>query len=55
MVHELAGKYDRPFRDWLKTRVRFCSSLVDRIVTRRRPTNMSRSRRNSATATRCSP
>ena len=33
MVHELAGKYDRPFRDWLKTRVRFCSSLVDRIVT----------------------
>jgi len=33
MVHELAGKYDRPFRDWLKARVRFCSSLVDRIVT----------------------
>ena len=33
MVHELAGKYDRRFRDWLKARVRFCSSLVDRIVT----------------------
>ncbi len=33
MVHELAGKYDQPFRDWLKARVRFCSSLVDRIVT----------------------
>jgi tagaturonate reductase len=33
MVHELAGKYDRSFRDWLEARVRFCSSLVDRIVT----------------------
>ena len=33
MVHDLAGKYDQPFRDWLKARVRFCSSLVDRIVT----------------------
>ena len=35
MVEELAGRYDRPheFRDWLKARVRFCSSLVDRIVT----------------------
>jgi tagaturonate reductase len=35
MVHELAGRYDRAqtFRDWLKARVRFCSSLVDRIVT----------------------
>jgi len=35
MVHELAGRYDRPqvFRDWLEARVRFCSSLVDRITT----------------------
>ncbi len=33
MVHELARKYDQAFRDWLKARVRFCSSLVDRIVT----------------------
>lgn len=35
MVNELAGRHDRPrdFRDWLKARVRFCSSLVDRIVT----------------------
>ena len=35
MVEELAGRYDRPraFRDWLETRVRFCSSLVDRITT----------------------
>src|SRR6267142_6386202 len=33
MVHELAGTYDRSFRDWLEARVRFCSSLVDRIVT----------------------
>jgi len=33
MVHEVARKYDNTFRDWLKTRVRFCSSLVDRIVT----------------------
>ena len=33
MVHELARKYDQSFRDWLKARVRFCSSLVDRIVT----------------------
>lgn len=38
MVHELAGqpeRFERPheFRDWLKARVRFCSSLVDRIVT----------------------
>ena len=31
MVHELAGS--QTFRDWLKARVRFCSSLVDRIVT----------------------
>ena len=35
MVHELAGRYDRSraFRDWLEARVRFCSSLVDRITT----------------------
>ena len=35
MVHELAGKHDRSqaFRDWLEARVRFCSSLVDRITT----------------------
>ena len=38
MVDELAcraGRYERPraFREWLKARVRFCSSLVDRIVT----------------------
>jgi len=35
MVQELAGRYDRSqaFRDWLKARVRFCSSLVDRITT----------------------
>ncbi len=35
MVDELAGRHDaaRSFRDWLKARVRFCSSLVDRIVT----------------------
>jgi len=33
MVHEVAKKYDSAFRDWLKSRVRFCSSLVDRIVT----------------------
>lgn len=38
MVDELAchsGRYERPhkFRDWLKARVRFCSSLVDRIIT----------------------
>jgi tagaturonate reductase len=33
MVHDLAGKYDQTFRDWLTARVRFCSSLVDRIVT----------------------
>src|SRR5258708_7656850 len=33
MVHELARKYDQAFREWLKARVRFCSSLVDRIVT----------------------
>ena len=33
MVHELATKYDQSFREWLKARVRFCSSLVDRIVT----------------------
>jgi len=37
MVHELAGTYDRSFRDWLEARVRFCSSLVDRIVTAPRP------------------
>jgi tagaturonate reductase len=29
----VARKYDNSFRDWLKARVRFCSSLVDRIVT----------------------
>ena len=33
MVHEVARKYDNSFRDWLEARVRFCSSLVDRIVT----------------------
>jgi tagaturonate reductase len=35
MVHELASRHDRTqaFRDWLEARVRFCSSLVDRIVT----------------------
>jgi len=33
MVHDVARKYDNSFRDWLKARVRFCSSLVDRIVT----------------------
>jgi len=33
MVHEVARKYDNRFRDWLEARVRFCSSLVDRIVT----------------------
>jgi len=33
MVHELASKHDQTFRDWLKAHVRFCSSLVDRIVT----------------------
>lgn len=33
MVHEAAKQYDQSFRDWLKARVRFCSSLVDRIVT----------------------
>lgn len=35
MVDELAGRQERPqaFRGWLKARVRFCSSLVDRIVT----------------------
>jgi tagaturonate reductase len=35
MVDELVERYDRPrdFREWLKARVRFCSSLVDRIVT----------------------
>jgi tagaturonate reductase len=33
MVHELARKFEPTFRDWLKARVRFCSSLVDRIVT----------------------
>lgn len=33
MVHEAAKQYDQSFRDWLKKRVRFCSSLVDRIVT----------------------
>jgi tagaturonate reductase len=34
MVDELASRHDQPqaFRDWLKTRARFCSSLVDRIV-----------------------
>jgi tagaturonate reductase len=33
MVDEVAKQYDQRFRDWLKARVRFCSSLVDRIVT----------------------
>jgi tagaturonate reductase len=33
MVDDLAGKYDQSFRDWLQARVRFCSSLVDRITT----------------------
>jgi tagaturonate reductase len=33
MVHEVARKYNENFRDWLHARVRFCSSLVDRIVT----------------------
>jgi tagaturonate reductase len=33
MVHELASSRSRAFRDWLKARVCFCSSLVDRIVT----------------------
>lgn len=33
MVHEVAKQHDQTFRDWLKARVRFCSSLVDRIVT----------------------
>ncbi len=35
MVDELAERHDRPraFRTWLQARVRFCSSLVDRIVT----------------------
>ena len=35
MVDELAGRRDRSqaFRNWLKARVRFCSSLVDRITT----------------------
>ena len=33
MVHELAKKYGNTYRDWLNARVRFCASLVDRIVT----------------------
>jgi len=33
MVHEMAKKYNNRFRDWIEARVRFCSSLVDRIVT----------------------
>ena len=33
MVHDMARKYDNRFRNWLEARVRFCSSLVDRIVT----------------------
>ena len=33
MVDELALRYEQAFRDWLEARVRFCSSLVDRIVT----------------------
>ena len=35
MVDELAERHDQPqaFRAWLNARVRFCSSLVDRIVT----------------------
>src|SRR5213592_3906255 len=33
MVHEKARKYNNSFRAWLEARVRFCSSLVDRIVT----------------------
>ena len=33
MVLELAGGGSQAFQEWLKARVRFCSSLVDRIVT----------------------
>lgn len=33
MVHDAAKQYNQSFRDWLTARVRFCSSLVDRIVT----------------------
>lgn len=33
MVQQLAEKYSPAFRKWLEARVRFCSSLVDRIVT----------------------
>ena len=33
MVHALAKNYEQAFGDWLNARVRFCSSLVDRIVT----------------------
>ena len=33
MVYELAQPRGQAFRAWLDTRVRFCSSLVDRIVT----------------------
>jgi len=42
MVHELAAERPSPqaFRDWLKARVRFCSSLVDRIVTAPPPDQM---------------
>ena len=33
MVDAMTAQHPRAFRDWLKSRVRFCSSLVDRIVT----------------------
>ncbi|HET9706871.1 MAG TPA: tagaturonate reductase [Gemmatimonadales bacterium] len=33
MVDEVAASSHRAFRDWLSQRVRFCSSLVDRITT----------------------
>jgi tagaturonate reductase len=33
MIQDLAGDSDRAFRSWLGRRVRFCSSLVDRITT----------------------
>ena len=41
MVDELAARTARPdaFRRWLSTRVRFCSSLVDRITTGAPPAN----------------
>ena len=33
MVKQVTGQQPRAFRDWITSRVRFCSSLVDRIVT----------------------